>query len=113
LDAEQITRRLLSRAQWSASRAGRAGSQQRDKASTTAWLLRQGLTIVMDNDAFKHPALTEDIVSLGLAEAKRCARLVPRGFRLIVEEAGKSMTGSSSRRGSFAPVVDGASRSTC
>jgi hypothetical protein len=54
-----------------------------------AVLLRRGYTIQLENDAFEHPALTEDIVALGLAEAKRCAKHVPNGFRLIFEEAGQ------------------------
>jgi hypothetical protein len=52
-------------------------------------LLRQGRTVLLDNDAFDHPALGGDVVALGLAEAKRCASLVPGGFRLIFEEAGQ------------------------
>jgi hypothetical protein len=52
-------------------------------------LLRGGFTIVLDNDAFDHPSLGGDVVALGLAEAKRCASLVPGGFRLIFEEAGQ------------------------
>jgi hypothetical protein len=47
------------------------------------------LVIVLDNDAFEHPGLTEDIVALGLSEAKRCARRLPKGFRLVFEEAGQ------------------------
>jgi hypothetical protein len=47
------------------------------------------LIIVLDNDAFEHPGLVEDIVALGLAEAKRCARRLPKGFRLVFEEAGQ------------------------
>jgi hypothetical protein len=78
-----------------------------------AQLLRQGKMVVLDNDAFDHPALGGDVVALGLAEAKRCANLVqgseprrgvlgrlwaalrstgslvPRGFRLVFEEAGQ------------------------
>ncbi len=52
-------------------------------------LLAQGQTVVLDNDAFEHPSLGGDVVALGLAEAKRCANLVPGGFRLIFEEAGQ------------------------
>lgn len=52
-------------------------------------LLRQGTTVLLDNDAFDHPSLGGDVVALGLAEAKRCASLVPHGFRLIFEEAGQ------------------------
>jgi hypothetical protein len=52
-------------------------------------LLRQGRTIVLDNDAFSRPSLGGDVVALALAEAKRCAALVPGGFRLIFEEAGQ------------------------
>jgi hypothetical protein len=52
-------------------------------------LLRQGKTVLLDNDAFEHPSLGGDVVALGLAEAKRCANLVPGGFRLIFEEAGQ------------------------
>lgn len=52
-------------------------------------LLRQGKTVLLDNDAFDHASLGGDVVALGLAEAKRCASLVPGGFRLIFEEAGQ------------------------
>jgi hypothetical protein len=52
-------------------------------------LLNQGMTVLLDNDAFDHPSLGGDVVALGLAEAKRCASLVPGGFRLIFEEAGQ------------------------
>ena len=52
-------------------------------------LLRQGRTVVLDNDAFSRPSLGGDVVALALAEAKRCATLVPGGFRLIFEEAGQ------------------------
>ena len=52
-------------------------------------LLRQGKTVLLDNDAFNHTALGGDIVALALSEAKRCADLVPGGFRLIFEEAGQ------------------------
>jgi hypothetical protein len=52
-------------------------------------LLRQGRTVVLDNDAFSRPSLGGDVVALALAEAKRCAALVPGGFRLIFEEAGQ------------------------
>lgn len=52
-------------------------------------LLRQGKTVLLDNDSFEHAALGGDVVALGLAEAKRCANLVPGGFRLIFEEAGQ------------------------
>src|SRR6202011_74982 len=54
-----------------------------------AELLREGNTILLDNDSFDHAALGGDVVALGLAEAKRCASLVPGGFRLIFEEAGQ------------------------
>jgi hypothetical protein len=54
-----------------------------------AELLNQGMTVVLDNDAFEHPSLGGDVVALGLAEAKRCANLVPGGYRLIFEEAGQ------------------------
>jgi hypothetical protein len=52
-------------------------------------LLNQGMTVLLDNDAFDHPSLGGDVVALGLAEAKRCASLVPGGYRLIFEEAGQ------------------------
>lgn len=52
-------------------------------------LLRQGMTVLLDNDSFEHASLGGDVVALGLAEAKRCASLVPGGFRLIFEEAGQ------------------------
>ncbi len=52
-------------------------------------LLRQGVTVLLDNDSFDHASLGGDVVALGLAEAKRCASLVPGGFRLIFEEAGQ------------------------
>lgn len=52
-------------------------------------LLNHGIPILIDNDAFEHPGLTEDVVALALAEAKRCASLCPDGFRLIFEEAGQ------------------------
>lgn len=52
-------------------------------------LLRQGKTVVLDNDSWKHPGLVGDIVALGLAEARRCADIVPGGFRLVFEEAGQ------------------------
>jgi len=52
-------------------------------------LLNQGKTVLLDNDSFDHPSLGGDVVALGLAEAKRCASLVPQGFRLIFEEAGQ------------------------
>ncbi len=52
-------------------------------------LLRAGETVVLDNDAFSRPSLGGDVVALALAEAKRCATLVPGGFRLIFEEAGQ------------------------
>jgi hypothetical protein len=54
-----------------------------------AELLNRGETVVLDVDAFDHPSLGGDVVALGLAEAKRCASLVPGGFRLIFEEAGQ------------------------
>ncbi len=54
-----------------------------------AELLRDGQTVLLDNDAFRHPGLVGDIVAFGLAEAKRCADLVPGGFRLVFEEAGQ------------------------
>jgi len=54
-----------------------------------AELLRQSKTVVLDNDAFSRPSLGGDVVALALAEAKRCATLVPGGFRLIFEEAGQ------------------------
>lgn len=54
-----------------------------------AELLRAGRTVLLDNDSFDHAALGGDVVALGLAEAKRCASLVPSGFRLIFEEAGQ------------------------
>jgi hypothetical protein len=54
-----------------------------------AELLNDGQTVLLDNDSFDHSALGGDVVALGLAEAKRCARLVPGGFRLIFEEAGQ------------------------
>jgi len=52
-------------------------------------LLRAGQTVLLDNDSFDHPSLGGDVVALCLAEAKRCASLVPSGFRLIFEEAGQ------------------------
>lgn len=52
-------------------------------------LLRQGKTVLVDNDAFDHLALGGDVVAFVLADAQRCARLVPGGFRLIFEEAGQ------------------------
>lgn len=52
-------------------------------------LLRRGHTVLLDNDSFDHASLGGDVVALGLAEAKRCASLVPSGFRLIFEEAGQ------------------------
>jgi len=52
-------------------------------------LLNAGRTVLLDNDSFDHPSLGGDVVALGLAEAKRCASLVPAGFRLIFEEAGQ------------------------
>jgi hypothetical protein len=54
-----------------------------------AELLREGRTVLLDNDSFNHAALGGDVVALALAEAKRCASLVPTGFRLIFEEAGQ------------------------
>ena len=54
-----------------------------------ATLLRQGLSVVLDNDSFEHPGIGGDVVALGLSEAKRCASLVPGGFRLVFEEAGQ------------------------
>jgi hypothetical protein len=54
-----------------------------------AELLRAGGTVVLDVDAFAHPSLGGDVVALALAEAKRCANVVPGGFRLIFEEAGQ------------------------
>jgi hypothetical protein len=50
-------------------------------------VLRDGATVLLDNDAFNHPSLGADIVALGLAEAKRIARHMPHGFRLIFDEA--------------------------
>jgi hypothetical protein len=52
-------------------------------------LLNRGISVLLDNDSFDHPSLGGDVVALGLAEAKRCASLVPNGFRLIFEEAGQ------------------------
>ncbi len=52
-------------------------------------LLNRGVTVLLDNDSFDHASLGGDVVALGLAEAKRCASLVPGGFRLIFEEAGQ------------------------
>lgn len=52
-------------------------------------LLNAGRTVLLDNDSFDHPSLGGDVVALGLAEAKRCASLVPNGFRLVFEEAGQ------------------------
>lgn len=52
-------------------------------------LLNRGMTVLLDNDSFDHSSLGGDVVALGLAEAKRCASLVPGGFRLIFEEAGQ------------------------
>ena len=54
-----------------------------------AELLNAGQTVVLENDAFKHPGLVGDIVALGLAEAMRLSDLVPGGFRLVFEEAGQ------------------------
>jgi hypothetical protein len=76
-------------------------------------LLNEGKMVLLDNDAFEHPALGGDVVALGLAEAKRVSNLirggvdrrrlgplgwlvclltrgaafVERGFRLVFEEA--------------------------
>ena len=69
--------------------ADQFGSSIGEDGTDVAELLRQGKTVLLDLDAFEHPALTEDIVALGLAEAKRCASRVPGGFRLIFEEAGQ------------------------
>jgi len=52
-------------------------------------LLNKGRTVLLDNDVFNHTALGGDVVAFALAEAKRCADLVPGGFRLIFEEAGQ------------------------
>jgi hypothetical protein len=52
-------------------------------------LLNRGVSVLLDNDSFDHPSLGGDVVALALAEAKRCASLVPGGFRLIFEEAGQ------------------------
>ena len=52
-----------------------------------ASLLQAGMTVVLDNDAWKHPSLGADVVAFGLAEAKRIGDQVPGGFRLIFEEA--------------------------
>lgn len=52
-------------------------------------LLNDGYTVLLDNDSFSHTSLGGDVVALGLIEAKRCAALVPGGFRLIFEEAGQ------------------------
>lgn len=54
-----------------------------------AELLRGGHTVLLDNDNFTRSSLGGDVVALGLIEAKRCAELVPGGFRLIFEEAGQ------------------------
>lgn len=54
-----------------------------------AELMRQGKTVILDNDAFDHLALGGDIVAFGLAEGQRIASLVPGGYRLIFEEAGQ------------------------
>lgn len=69
--------------------ADQFGASIGEEGVDIAALLRQGKTVLLDLDAFEHPALTEDIVALGLAEAKRCASRVPGGFRLIFEEAGQ------------------------
>lgn len=52
-------------------------------------LLNRGISVLLDSDSFDHASLGGDVVALGLAEAKRCASLVPTGFRLIFEEAGQ------------------------
>jgi hypothetical protein len=52
-------------------------------------LLNRGISVLLDNDSFDHAALGGDVVALGLAEAKRCASIVPNGYRLIFEEAGQ------------------------
>jgi hypothetical protein len=52
-------------------------------------LLRRGVSVLIDNDAFLHPGLCEDVVALALALGMRCAHRVPGGFRLIFEEAGQ------------------------
>ncbi len=54
-----------------------------------AQLLNQGRTVLLEIDSFTQQGMLEDLVSLGLVEAKRCAELVTGGFRLVVEEAGQ------------------------
>lgn len=52
-------------------------------------LIKRNIPVLLDNDAFKHPGLVEDVVALGLAEGKAIADELPLGFRLIFEEAGQ------------------------
>jgi hypothetical protein len=54
-----------------------------------AELLRQGKTILLEIDSFAQQGMLEDLASLALVEAKRCADQVPGGFRLVLEEAGQ------------------------
>jgi hypothetical protein len=63
------------------------GDSIRADGEDLADLLNDGQTVLLDNDAFKHTGIKGDVVAFGLAEAKRCAELVPGGFRLIFEEA--------------------------
>jgi HNH endonuclease len=69
--------------------ADQFGSSIGSDGADIADLLNAGMTVLLDNDSFDHPSLGGDVVALGLAEAKRCASLVPQGFRLIFEEAGQ------------------------
>lgn len=52
-------------------------------------LIGRNISVLLDNDAFRHPGLVEDVVALGLAEFKIIADELPNGFRLIFEEAGQ------------------------
>jgi len=54
-----------------------------------AELLRQGKTVLLEIDSFAQQGMLEDLASLALVEAKRCADQVPGGFRLVLEEAGQ------------------------
>ncbi len=52
-------------------------------------LINRGTPVLIDNDAWRHSDLCEDVVAFALAEAKRIGDLCPDGFRLIFEEAGQ------------------------
>lgn len=69
------------------STADQFGGSMGSDGIDIATLLREGRTVLLDNDAMEHPGLRGDVVAFGLSEAKRCANLVPGGFRLIFEEA--------------------------